>query len=125
VDALQPGDTLTIGRGEYAETVARKGLGDAENQTMTRAEIPGTVLLCGDVDPPVFTSLPATRQPFVADFKGDVQGILDALVRRILENKGATRRVQDRVKCSEERSLDSCRKRCESEKSSLEPRNST
>ena len=30
VDALQPGDTLTIGRGEYKEAVARKGLGGLE-----------------------------------------------------------------------------------------------
>ena len=58
VDALQPGDTLTIGRGEYVETVARKGLGAAEKQTTIRAEIPGTVLLRGDVDAPVFTPLP-------------------------------------------------------------------
>ena len=54
VDALQPGDTLSIGRGEYAEAVARKGLGSAEKETVIRAEIPGTVLLRGDVDAPVF-----------------------------------------------------------------------
>ena len=86
VDALQPGDTLTIGRGEYVEAVTRKGLGGAEKQTVIRAEIPGTVLLRGDVDAPVFKVASALaekdgasakakatlRQTFVADFKGDV-----------------------------------------------------
>ena len=37
VDVLQPGDTLTIGRGEYAEAVARKGLGGADKDTVIRA----------------------------------------------------------------------------------------
>jgi parallel beta-helix repeat protein len=77
VDALRPGDTLTIGSGEYAETVARKGLGDAEKQTTIRAEIPGTVLLRGDVDAPVFNPLPGTRQTFVADFKGAPQAVYE------------------------------------------------
>jgi len=77
VDALQPGDTLTIGRGEYAEAVARKGLGSAEKETVIRAEIPGTVLLRGDVDAPVFKTVPGTRQTFVADFKGAVQAVYE------------------------------------------------
>jgi len=77
VDALQPGDTLTIGRGEYAEAVARKGLGGAEKETVIRAEIPGTVLLRGDVDAPVFKLVPGTRQTFVADFKGAAQAVYE------------------------------------------------
>ena len=91
VDALQPGDTLTIGRGEYVEAVTRKGLGGAEKQTVIRAEIPGTVLLRGDVDAPVFKVASALaekdgasakakatlRQTFVADFKGDVQAVYE------------------------------------------------
>ena len=77
VDALQPGDTLTIGRGEYAEAVARKGLGSAEAVTVIRAEMRGTVLLRGDVDAPVFKPVPGTRQTFVADFKGDVQAVYE------------------------------------------------
>ncbi len=77
VDALQPGDTLTIGRGEYAEAVARKGLGGADKETVIRAEIPGTVLLRGDVDAPVFKPVQGTRQTFVADFTGDVQAVYE------------------------------------------------
>ena len=77
VDALQPGDTLSIGRGEYAESVARKGLGSAEWVTVIRAEMRGTVLLRGDVDAPVFKPVPGTRQTFVADFTGDVQAVYE------------------------------------------------
>lgn len=77
VDALQPGDTLSIGRGEYAEAVARKGLGSMEKATVIRAEMRGTVLLRGDVDAPVFKAAPGTRQTFVADFKGDVQAVYE------------------------------------------------
>ena len=77
VDALQPGDTLTIGRGEYAEAVARKGLGSAEAVTVIRAEIPGTVLLRGDVDAPVFKLVSGSRQTFVADFKGAAQAVYE------------------------------------------------
>ena len=62
VDALQPGDTLTIGRGEYAEAVARKGLGSAEKETVIRAEMRGTVLLRGDVDAPVFKVVSALAE---------------------------------------------------------------
>jgi hypothetical protein len=77
VDALQPGDSLTIGRGEYAEAVARKGLGSGEKETVIRAEIPGTVLLRGDVDAPVFNPVPGLRQTFVADFNGAVQAVYE------------------------------------------------
>ena len=77
VDALQPGDTLTIGRGEYKEAVARKGLGGPEKETVIRAEIPGTVLLRGDVDAPVFKRALGTHQTLVADFKGDVQAVYE------------------------------------------------
>ncbi len=77
VDALQPGDTLSIGRGEYAEAVARKGLGGMEKDTIIRAEMRGTVLLRGDVDAPVFKPAPETRQTFVADFKCDVQAVYE------------------------------------------------
>ncbi|RFC43320.1 MAG: hypothetical protein DVB28_001580 [Verrucomicrobia bacterium] len=77
VDALQPGDTLNIGRGEYAEAVARKGLGSAEKETTIRAEMRGTVLLRGDVDAPVFKPLPGSRNTFEADFTGDVQAVYE------------------------------------------------
>ena len=66
VDALNPGDTLTVGRGEYREAVTRKGLGSEEKQTLIRGEIPGTVLLRGDVEAPVFRPVGGRRQTAVA-----------------------------------------------------------
>ena len=68
VDALQAGDSLTIGPGEYAESIKRTGLGDAEHETTIRAEIPGTVLLRGDVLAPVFQPVPNQQFVSVADF---------------------------------------------------------
>jgi len=49
VDALKPGDTLTIGLGEYFENVTRADLGNAQTDTVIRAEIPRTAVLRGDV----------------------------------------------------------------------------
>lgn len=49
VDALEAGDTLTIAPGEYFESVSRRGLGDATEETLIRAAIPGTVLIRGNV----------------------------------------------------------------------------
>lgn len=49
VDALNPGDTLTIAPGQYPESVSRQDLGSADVDTVIRAAIPGTVLLKGDV----------------------------------------------------------------------------
>ena len=54
VDALKTGDTLTIAPGEYFEHVKRDNLGDAGKDTLIRAEIPGTVLLRGDVPAPTW-----------------------------------------------------------------------
>jgi len=47
VDALAPGDVLTIAPGEYRESVVSKGLGSAKVETRLRAALPGTVLLRG------------------------------------------------------------------------------
>jgi len=69
VDALQPGDTLTIAPGEYFEAVKRADLGDLDHETIIRAELPGTVTLRGDVPAPEFRPLPGQRFVYVADFK--------------------------------------------------------
>ena len=69
VDALIPGDTLTIGPGEYHEAVKRDALGSPARETLIRAEIPGTVVLRGDV--PVsapFRPCEGFRFVYVADF---------------------------------------------------------
>lgn len=68
VSVLAPGDTLTIGPGEYLEKVHRDKLGDAEKDTIIRAEIPGTVVLRGDVPVPTLRKLDGQRYVYVADF---------------------------------------------------------
>jgi hypothetical protein len=74
VDALQPGDTLTIGPGEYHEAVKRIDMGSVDKDTIIRAEIPGTVVLRGDVPAPAFRPVAGHRFVHVADFdfKGEV-----------------------------------------------------
>lgn len=68
VNALQPGDTLTIAPGEYREAVKRIDLGSVDRETIIRAEIPGTVTLRGDVPAPQFRPVPGRRFVYVADF---------------------------------------------------------
>jgi hypothetical protein len=71
VEALAPGDILTIAPGEYRGSVKRADLGDLEHETVIRAEIPGTVTLRGDVPIAGFTPVAGRRFTYVADFKFD------------------------------------------------------
>lgn len=68
LDALKPGDTLTILPGEYYGVAQRKGLGDAEVDTVIRAQIPGTAVLRGDVEVGPFQPVPNRKFVFVADY---------------------------------------------------------
>ncbi len=83
IDALQAGDTLTIAPGEYFGSAQRTDLGSPQKETLIRAEIPGTVLLRGDVKSPVFNKLAGAQFVYVADFAGDVQAVneVDSLNR--------------------------------------------
>ncbi len=67
VSALQPGQTLVIGPGEYFGPVVADHLGSLDEETVIRAERPGTVLLRGDVPAPRFAPLPGFRRVYVAD----------------------------------------------------------
>jgi len=58
---MSAGDTLTLGPGEYAEAVQRQDLGDAEHETIIRAELPGTALLRGDVAMPPLEKVKGLR----------------------------------------------------------------
>jgi parallel beta-helix repeat protein len=80
VDALQPGDTLTILPGEYAQGVTRAGLGSDAADTVIRAQIPGTVLLRGDVPAPAFAPVEGKRLVFAADFDAKRFGTPQAVV---------------------------------------------
>ena len=73
VDALQPGDTLTIGPGEYSESVSRTNLGSMDAVTTIRAEIPGAAILRGDVPVSGFRKLDGHRLVYVADFDHDAE----------------------------------------------------
>ena len=77
LDAVQSGDTLTIGRGEYFESLTRPNLGHLESETVIRAEIPGTVVLRGDVAAPEFQLLAGTDRTYVADFRGPLHAIYE------------------------------------------------
>ena len=85
VDTLAPGDTLNIGPGEYHELVARKNLGAVGKTTTIRAEIPGTVLLRGDVVAPVFAPVGGLSRVFVADFDQAVQSVNEVDTLTLLE----------------------------------------
>ena len=78
VRALSPGDTLTVGPGEYFENVEVTDFGDLEKETLIRAGIPGTVLLRGDRDANLgFRLLPGRRFVYVADCEGEVLSVLE------------------------------------------------
>lgn len=77
VDALQPGDTLTIGPGEYHEAVSRAGLGSDEAETVIRAAIPGTVLLRGNIPLQGFEKVPGDRFVYVTDCPQEPQSVAE------------------------------------------------
>ena len=87
MNALQPGDTLTIGPGEYHEAVKRTDMGSADKDTIIRAEIAGTVLLRGDVPAPVFRPVAGHRFVYEADFdfKGEVPVVNESDTLSILK----------------------------------------
>lgn len=87
IDALTPGDTLTILPGQYAEQVSREELGSHEAETVIRAQVPGSVLLHGDREAPAFE--PVAGMPYVyrAPWQGSVEAVaeldtLSILIRR-------------------------------------------
>lgn len=85
VDALSPGDTLTIGPGEYRENVFRENLGNSDVDTTIRAALRGTVVLRGDVPAPQFTPVKGYRFVHAADFDQPAQVVNEVDTLRILE----------------------------------------
>lgn len=72
IDALAPGQTLVIGPGEYFGAVRAEPLGSMDVDTLIRAEIPGTVLLRGDVVVSDFEPVADLDRVHVASFASDV-----------------------------------------------------
>lgn len=87
VDALKPGDTLTIGPGEYFESVTRDGLGNADVDTIIRAEVPGTAVLRGDIPAPQFTKVEGYRFVYSAPLAEDPKAVLEHNMLRTLQSK--------------------------------------
>lgn len=77
IDALSPGDTLTILPGEYFGTFARDGLGDHEVETTIRAAIPGTAVLRGDLPIGGFQPVPGLSRVYQVHFDGTVNGVIE------------------------------------------------
>jgi hypothetical protein len=77
LDALQPGDSLTIGPGEYFENVKRDSLGSPEVDTVIRAEIPGTAVLRGDAPAPQFKKVEGYRFVYAAPFDQAPEAVLE------------------------------------------------
>jgi len=77
VEALQPGDILTIGPGEYHENVKVSGLGELSKETIIRAEIPGTVVLRGDVPAPEFKKVEGYHFVYAAPFNREPNAIFE------------------------------------------------
>jgi len=94
VDALSPGDTLTIAPGEYFGSVFRGNLGGMDADTTIRAAIPGTVVLRGDVPAPKFELAKNRKHTYVADFSGDVQAVNEADTLTLLRDAPSTDEVE-------------------------------
>lgn len=77
LDAIKAGDTLTIGAGEYREKVERTDLGNPDVDTVIRAEVPGTVLLRGDVPAPEFEKVAGYRFVYAASLENEPQAVLE------------------------------------------------
>ena len=75
LDAIQAGDILTIGPGEYFESARRNSLGSEEKDTLIRAEIRGTALMRGDVPAPAFRLVEGCRFVYAADFDRPAQAV--------------------------------------------------
>jgi len=84
LDAMEPGDTLTIGPGEYFENAKRSGLGNTETDTLIRAEIPGTVVLRGDAPAPEFEKVEGYRFVYAAPFDREPETVLDHAAMKLL-----------------------------------------
>jgi len=73
LDAMKPGDTLTIAAGDYLGPARRSGIGGAHAVTTIRAAARGTVLLRGDRPAPAFRRLDGKRFTYVADLDGTTE----------------------------------------------------
>ncbi len=86
VDALQPGDVLTILPGEYFESVRRTGLGSTEAETLIRAAIPGTAIVRGDREAPSWKKVDGSRFVHAGTAQETPRALLEHDTLRIIES---------------------------------------
>jgi hypothetical protein len=77
VNALNAGDILTIGPGEYFESVCRTNLGGPSADTIIRSEVPGAAMLRGDVPAPEFKKVEGYRFVYSAPFDSKPKSVLE------------------------------------------------
>lgn len=77
IEVMKSGDILTIGRGEYFESIVRDELGSMDAETIIRADIPGTVILRGDVDlsSAGFKKVDGYRFLYVTDYAEKIEAV--------------------------------------------------
>lgn len=83
VAALKSGDTLTIGPGEYPESVTVRDFGSPDVATVIQAEYPGSVLMRGDREITGFRPLENSRFIHVVEHRGPVQAVTEVDSLRI------------------------------------------
>ena len=77
VNALKPGDTLTILPGVYAESVMVTVSGEKGKPTVIRAQRPGTVVLQGDRPLEGFRKVAGTRCTYAAPCEAPVPAVTE------------------------------------------------
>jgi hypothetical protein len=95
VKALAPGDTLHIAPGEYHEAVRLEKFGSLDKPTTLRAQIPGTVLIRGDIPLSGFRKVEGMPYTWAVDFdpKVQVQTLIELDTRQILTAKPNAREL--------------------------------
>ncbi|MFA7157683.1 MAG: hypothetical protein WC299_00155 [Kiritimatiellia bacterium] len=73
LNAIAPGDALTIGPGEYFEAAFRTNLGGSAKATIVRAEINGTVILRGDIPAPTPRAVEGCKYIYAFNLTNKVQ----------------------------------------------------
>lgn len=94
INALKPGDILTIGRGEYFENITSANLGNDSADTVIRAEIAGTVTLRGDVAAPKFEKVEGYRFIYSGPFNQVPKAVLERDTLDILTGRANMRELE-------------------------------
>jgi tetratricopeptide (TPR) repeat protein len=87
VSVLTAGDILTIGPGEYFESVCRTNLGGPHADTIIRSEVPGAAMLRGDRPAPEFKKVVGYRFVYSAPFDQAPTAVLEHNTLRVMHPK--------------------------------------